>query len=451
VEIVGKKPSVLIVDDLEEERAALGDALSASGFSVGTASDGVGALEELSLHDFDVVVADLRMPKVDGMVLLKEVRDRYDSLPVVLMSGYGTVETAVEAMKMGAWDFVVKPFQVRILESVLRRAVQLTVSSSKPVRSEDAGRAIITKNEPMIRLLELVSRVADSRAPVFIQGESGTGKELFARFVHRQSGRRSRPFVALNCAALPEGLLESELFGHEKGAFTGAISRKPGKFELADGGTILLDEISEMSVHLQAKLLRVLQESEVDPVGGRQPVPVDVRVIATTNRDIEAAVEAEKFRADLYYRLNVVPIKVPALRERRDDIRLLAEHFVKKYNKIDGRHVAGLSDEAVRMLGGMAWPGNVRELENVIERAVLLCRGERIEPHDLSWGDEKPPAQGEPMAVPAGSLREMEREMIRRALDETNGNRTHAAEILGISVRTLRNKLNEYRQKMEAF
>jgi two-component system response regulator FlrC len=303
----------------------------------------------------------------------------------------------------------------------------------------------------MLDLLDLAKTVANSKASVLIQGESGTGKELFARFLHNQSSRCNKNFVAVNCAALPEGLLESELFGHEKGSFTGAVSKKLGKFELALGGTILLDEISEMNSQLQAKLLRVLQESEIDRVGGQHPVPIDTRVISTTNEDIEAAIQAQKFRADLYYRLNVVPIRLPPLRDRKDDISLLADYFVKKYNKIDGRNVKGLTKDAAQALIRMHWHGNVRELENMIERAVLLCRGELID-KDALFAVEKPKAAGEAelSSIPAGSLKEMEKRMILHTLDQTNGNRTHAADILGISVRTLRNKLNEYREKMSA-
>jgi two-component system response regulator FlrC len=338
----------------------------------------------------------------------------------------------------------------------------------------------------MFDLLDLAKTVANSKASVLIQGESGTGKELFARFIHNQSSRRNKNFVAVNCAALPEGLLESELFGHEKGSFTGAVSRKLGKFELALGGSILLDEIGEMNSQLQAKLLRVLQESEIDRVGGQHPVPIDTRVISTTNQDIEAAIQAQQFRTDLYYRLNVVPIRLPPLRDRQDDISLLADYFIKKYNKIDGRNIKGLTKDAAQTLIRMHWPGNVRELENMIERAVLLCGGELIDKDALFVGEKpkaalRPPARrgtglrlGEGVghyppackpygleagpearvpelsSIPTGSLKEMEKRMIFHTLDQTNGNRTHAADILGISVRTLRNKLNEYREKMSA-
>jgi two-component system response regulator FlrC len=296
-------------------------------------------------------------------------------------------------------------------------------------------------------LLDMVRNVASSRATVFIQGESGTGKELLSRFIHAESDRKDRPFVAVNCAALPEGLLESELFGHEKGAFTGAVTRKIGKFELAQAGTILLDEISEMQVQLQAKLLRVLQENEIDRVGGKVPIAIDVRVIATTNRDIEAMVKKGEFREDLYYRLNVIPLKIPPLRERKEDIPALCDYFVKKYSHLYGRPVQGVSPEAFEYLITLPWKGNVRELENTVERAVLLCAGKEVTRQGLLLDDiaVKPPGEKPASLTGTAPLKDVERELILKALDETDGNRTYAAKILGISVRTMRNKLQEYR------
>jgi two-component system response regulator FlrC len=334
------------------------------------------------------------------------------------------------------------------MESLVRRAAGQRPSSSDDDGSRVFESSIVTENRQMLRLLDLAKTVADSKAPVFLQGESGTGKELFARYVHHKSTRRNKPFVAVNCAALPEGLLESELFGHERGSFTGAVSKKLGKFELARGSSLFLDEVSEMQLHLQAKLLRVLQESEIDRVGGLRPIPIDARVVASTNQDLESAIKAKKFRPDLYYRLNVIPIKLPPLRERKDDILLLAEHFIEKYNKIDGRAVKGLTNGAAKTLVQMQWPGNVRELENLIERAVLLCQRDLIDKDDLFLG-EHPPVVADRSFPLTGSLKEMERKMIFHTLDQTDGNRTHAAEILGVSVRTLRNKLNEYRKRME--
>ncbi|MBW1739591.1 MAG: sigma-54-dependent Fis family transcriptional regulator [Deltaproteobacteria bacterium] len=444
------KSHILLIEDMDQERAALSETLKGYGYRVTAVSNGVNALEKLKGQDYDLVISDLKMPELDGIELLRRVNEEEIAVPVIIISGYGTVESAVEAMKLGAFDFILKPFAPKVMNSVVERAIRCRVSSSPGTDSGPMEPLIITRNRQMLDLLDLAKTVADSKAAVLIQGESGTGKELFARFIHNQSSRRNKTFVAVNCAALPEGLLESELFGHEKGAFTGAVSRKLGKFELARGSTILLDEISEMNIQLQAKLLRVLQESEVDRVGGQHPIPIDVRVIGTTNQDIESAIEAKKFRADLYYRLNVIPIRLPPLRDRKDDIPLLADYFIKKYNKIDGRDVKGLTKDAAQTLMRMHWPGNVRELENVMERAVLLCGGDLID-KDALFAGERPKAAGMPesSSIPAGSLKEMEKRVILETLDQTNGNRTHAAEILGISVRTLRNKLNEYREKME--
>ncbi len=440
--------SVLLVEDTYEERAALSDALRGWGFEVTTVGDGVKALAKLKAGQYDLVITDLRMPKLDGIGLLSKIKEQQNGTPVILVSAYGAIETAVEAMRLGAFDFVVKPFPLRVMESLVRRAAGQRPSSSGDDRSGILESSIVTENRQMLRLLDLAKTVADSKAPVFLQGESGTGKELFARYIHHKSARRHKPFVAVNCAALPEGLLESELFGHERGSFTGAVSKKLGKFELARGSSLFLDEVSEMHLHLQAKLLRVLQESEIDRVGGLRPIPIDARVVASTNQDLGSAIKAKKFRPDLYYRLNVIPIKLPPLRDRKDDILLLAGHFIKKYNRIDGRAVKGLTNDAAKSLVQMQWPGNVRELENLIERAVLLCQRDLIGKDDLFWG-EQPQVVANRSFPLTGSLKEMERKMIFHTLDQTDGNRTHAAEILGVSVRTLRNKLNEYRKRME--
>ena len=443
---------ILVVEDIRQERDALCDLLKGWGYGVTGVDNGISALEKLKGGDYDLVISDLKMPELNGLELLRKIDEDRMGVPVIIISGYGTVESSVDAMKLGAFDFVLKPFAPKAMKSIAAKALHSRISFSSPgADSDPLEPSIITRNPQMLNLLDLAKTVANSKASVLIQGESGTGKELFARFIHEQSSRRNKTFVAVNCAALPEGLLESELFGHEKGSFTGAVSRKLGKFELAVGGTILLDEISEMNTQLQAKLLRVLQESEIDRVGGRHPIPIDTRVISTTNQDIEAAIRAEKFRADLYYRLNVIPIRLPSLRDRKDDILLLADHFIQKYNKIDGRNVKGLTKDAAQILTYMHWTGNVRELENVMERAVLLSRGERIDKDALLIGNETK-ARGVPelSCMPAGSLKEMEKKMIMHTLDQTNGNRTHAADILGISVRTLRNKLNEYREKMSA-
>ena len=447
-----RRRHILVVEDIRQERDALCELLKGWGYGVTGVCNGMSALEKLKGRDYDLVISDLKMPELNGLELLRKIHEDGMDVPVIIISGYGTVESAVDAMKLGAFDFALKPFAPKAMKSIAAKALHSRISFSHPgTNSDPLEPSIITRNPQMLDLLDLAKTVANSKASVLIQGESGTGKELFARFIHGQSSRGNKAFVAVNCAALPEGLLESELFGHEKGSFTGAVSRKLGKFELAVGGTILLDEISEMNTQLQAKLLRVLQESEIDRVGGRHPVPIDTRVISTTNRDIEAAIRAEKFRADLYYRLNVIPIRLPSLRDRKDDIMLLADHFIEKYNKLDSRNVRGLTKDAAQILTSMHYTGNVRELENVMERAVLLSRGERIDRDALLIGNETK-VQGVPelSSMRAGSLKEMEKKMIMHTLDQTNGNRTHAADILGISVRTLRNKLNEYREKMSA-
>ena len=363
--------------------------------------------------------------------------------PVIVMSRTARLEDAVLAMKHGAHDFWVKPIS---MERLAKTVEVFEASPPRKLPAEDAPVPIISQDPAMLKTKAVAKRIASSIATVFIQGESGTGKELFARYIHVNSGRRTKPFVALNCAALPETLLESELFGHEKGAFTGAIKTKEGKFELANTGTLLLDEVTEIPVHLQAKLLRVLQENEVDRLGGRRPIPIDVRVVATTNVIIEDSLKDGRFRKDLYYRLNVIPLKIPALRERPGDIALLSAHFVKRYSQIHGSPEAVLTPEAVRKLEEYTWPGNVRELQNVIQRAVLLTLDQRIAPEHLVFDQEEAP-YSPPEQLSLMPISEMEKIMIHKALSAVEGNRTKAAEILGISVRTLRNKLHEYRQQ----
>jgi two-component system response regulator FlrC len=382
------------------------------------------------------------------MSLLKRIKECNTILPVILIADEACVNEAVEAMKLGADDFLLKPLTPKMIQSL--HSVVANGSNGKKKETSRKRFKIITQNKKMEKLLEIAKDIADSKASIFIQGESGTGKELFARYIHYHSSRRDKTFVAVNCAALPENLLESELFGHEKGAFTGAISSKKGKFELANNGTLLLDEITEMDYQLQSKLLRVLQEREIDRIGGMNPIPIDVRFLATTNRDIEKQIKDGNFREDLQYRLNVIPFHLPPLRERQDDIPLLAKHFVEKYSERDNRSVKGLTDEAIASLMQMTWKGNVRELENIIERAVLMCKEDLISNKDLFLNekDRQPNFVTQPIS-PSVSLKEIEKNVILNTLDHTNGNRTHAAEILGISVRTLRNKMNEYRKKME--
>lgn len=468
---------ILIVDDEQNMRVALFEALSRNGHEVAVAENGRMALEMISRQPPDLVVTDIKMPGMDGLELLRQIKSQLPELPVVIMTGFATVDSAVEAMKQGAFDYLLKPFPVEVIEETVARVFSLErrlpqaagkAGPQKTAEASSSARPIIGRNPKLLQLMDRARSVASSKATVLILGESGTGKEVFARFIHQESDRRNGPFVALNCAALPEGLLESELFGHEKGAFTGAIVTKKGKFELADGGTLLLDEIGEIPVHLQAKLLRVLQEEEVDRLGGRAPLKVDVHVLATTNRDLDEAVKAGSFRQDLYYRLNVIPLKLPPLRERREDVGPLFDFFVRKYAAQYAKPVKKPSAAVWLRFADYGWPGNVREMENLIERAMLLSRGHELELWDF-WDDVDPPAlieTGTPavsqvpghsavaaanasaaMEVGMQTLREVERQMILQALQANDNNRTHAAEILGISVRTLRNKLHEYRSQ----
>jgi two-component system response regulator FlrC len=447
----------LIIEN-PKERMTYTDLLEGMGFLVDAVPEGSDALTHLLAQKPAVVVADDGTPGFSALDFLKQTTDSDAGVPkTIILTQDPVMEYAVSLIQHGAMDYLIKPVDPRQLELSVKKSLAASITpvppeKAKPVKHKAVQ--IITKDPRMEKLLKLAARIADSSASVLIQGESGTGKELLARFLHEKSTRRDQPFIAINCAALPENLLESELFGHEKGAFTGALAKKAGKFELADKGTLFLDEITEMQFHLQSKLLRVLQEKVVDRVGGTQPVDVDVRVIATTNRDAKAAVETQAFREDLFYRLNTIPLIIPPLRERRRDIEPLCDFFIKKYCRIDARSVKGLTDQALSVLINHTFPGNVRELENVIHRAVLLAETDMITPADLLMDDaaDIPLADDDSGAefagaedFSAGSLKEMEQKMIFKTLDQTEGNRTHAAKILGISVRTLRNKLNEYK------
>lgn len=444
---------VLIVDDEPSMRTALSETVCRLGYQVKGAVDGADAIEQVERMKPWLVVTDLKMPRLNGLDLVKAIKQKAPHTYIVLMTAYGTVETAVEAMKCGANDYILKPFSTDLLERVILNLQATTATDEQDAPATTEARAILTQDPGMIRLLTTLEGVASSQATVLISGESGTGKELLARYIHARSPRAHRPFVALNCAALPDSLLESELFGHERGAFTGALNKKLGKFEMAHTGTLFLDEISEMNLGLQAKLLRVLQEREVDRVGGREPVPVNIRVIATTNRSLYHEVTQGRFREDLFYRLNVFPVSVPPLRERSGDIPLLARHFLRASAQRNGITSPTLTDRAVADLQSRTWKGNVRELENVIERAVLVAGGGAIDVDHLMLGDGAVPVrEGEPplpaAAIPSthGSLWEMERELIFKTLARVKDNRTHAAKELGISIRTLRNKLREYRE-----
>jgi two-component system response regulator FlrC len=436
-------PKVLIVEDDAELREALSDTLRLAGLPALTAADGPAALAVLDRGEsVALVVSDVQMSPMDGHDLLSEIKTRRAELPVVLMTAYGTVERAVEAMRRGAADYLVKPFDGSVLIEMVRRFMP------KPDASDDE---LIAVDANMRELKALAGRVAGTDATVLITGESGTGKEVFARYIHDESSRRGGPFVAINCAAIPENMLEAILFGYEKGAFTGAHEARSGKFEQANGGTLLLDEVSEMALGLQAKLLRVLQEREVERLGGRRPIPLDVRVIATSNRDLERQVADGAFREDLFYRLSVFPLHLPALRERRADILPLARRLLRRHCRADVG--PALTAEAEHWLCTHEWPGNVRELDNAIQRAMILRRGDTIELIDLRFESavatrvQNEPLEAEtPERVLGSQLKHREGELIIEALRAGNGSRKEAAERLGISPRTLRYKLARLRE-----
>ena len=448
---------ILIVDDESEMRIALETTLKREDYQLVCAEDGKQALDLFEDDAFDLVLTDVRMPKLSGLELLRAVKERSPKIPVVMMTAYGTIDNAVEAMKEGAFDYLIKGsgFSADVLVSTVKRAFlnpQDYVPPVRPMGFIDKADSIITKkivtqNEEMKKLLKFAENVAYSKSTVLIMGETGTGKELFARYIHQCSPRAGKAFMAVNCAALPEGLLESELFGHEKGSFTGATENKEGKFQQAHQSSLLLDEITEMGLPLQAKLLRVLQEHEVDKVGGKAPIPVDVRVIATTNSDVRRRIQDQEFREDLYYRLNVIPLNLIPLRERKDDIPLLAEHFMNQFCQENSRSPVKMDPATLALLKKYSWPGNIRELGNIIERTCLMCQGDTLLPAHLFFDDE-PLSSGKNAAGArlTGTISEMEKELILQTLKEFSDNKTKAAESLGISIRTLRNKLNEYNE-----
>jgi len=443
------KLNILVVDDDKLVNEFIAETLQRTRHEVSTAYSGEEAKALLEQNAYDIVLTDLKMHKVSGMDLLKIVKERTPEAVVIMITAFGSVKNAVEAMKLGAFDYLIKPSSPDEIELVINRAHDHIAirSENRRLRAEaqDKYKALVGDSTRMRDIKQLIGEIAPQRSTVLISGESGTGKELIARAIHYQSDRAEMPFVKLNCAALPEGLIESELFGHEKGAFTGADRQKRGKFEMADGGTILLDEISEIPVNLQGKLLRVLQEREFERVGSVTPIQVDVRVLATTNRVLKKEIAEGKFREDLYFRLNVIPIEVPALRERPEDIPLLAAHFIDRYNEETGKDIRGIDDAAMRLFAKYHWPGNVRELENFIERAVVISKertlGVKNFPPSLVLGK----AEENGGELKAGmSVHEAEKILILRTLEDQGGNRTRAAELLGINPRTLRNKLHEY-------
>lgn len=493
--------NILIVDDDDNMREAMKETVSRLGINVDVAENGRKGYEKATAKVYDLIISDMRMPDIDGLSMFEMLKATGIKTPVCFVTAYGSVTGAVEALKIGAYDYILKPFSPEVIEELIRRTFELTSSetfTSKEVVANDGNnKPTVYKSAYMEHVFNLAKDVAGSEATVLITGESGTGKEVLARFVHENSGHAKGPFVAVNCAAIPENLIESELFGYEKGAFTGAVNKKIGKFEAADNGTILLDEIGEIPIHLQAKLLRVLQEKEVERLGALKPSKINTRVLATTNRDLKTMSEEGTFREDLYYRLNVISMELPPLRERKEDIKDLSDFFIRKYSEINKKPLKPLSDDALKSLQSYEWPGNVRELEHTIERAVVLSKTNEISAQDLflhgitiagfkNKDDVKDTSkessnisnkdmlndiyvneakeedkiannvetksneaiksnEGVENAV-GRTIADVEQELILKTLQDVAGNRTKAAEILGITVRTLRNKLNEYRE-----
>ncbi len=457
---------IIVIEDDLIVRKNLEQQLRNRRYDVAAVETLAAAGDYLARDNWDLMLVDVRLPDGEGTELLRELNARPQKPLVVMMSGFGTVESAVECMREGAFDYLIKPFSNDQLDAILKKAEKFTqlvkVNEYLSNEADDAsGHELLGQSKVMDSLRNLIRKVARTNATVLIQGESGTGKELVARAIHRQSPRHNAPFIRVNCAAVPENLIESEFFGHEKGAFTGAMNKREGRFELAHGGTILLDEVSEVSPTVQAKLLRVLQERELERVGGNRTIKVDVRVVATTNRQLEQSVERKEFRQDLFFRLNVVPVHVPALRERREDVIFLAEQFMHRFARKHGVRVQGIAPDCRAALETHDWPGNVRELQNVIERAVILSAdgdcltAENLGLSGLSLGSGNAAAGGGGTfnAAEDGNLltlAELEKRHIFAALEKCGGNRTHAAKVLDISIRTLRNKLNEYAGKGRA-
>jgi DNA-binding NtrC family response regulator len=452
---------VVVLEDDAIVRANLENYLRRQRLDVASAPTLAAARDYLSKDNFDLIFMDMRLPDGESIELLKQLQTRPQKPLAVVMTGFGSVESAVDCMKNGAFDYLIKPFSSEQIEVTLRKAQEFTqllkVNHFLSQEADDCEHDLLGRSPAMESLRSLIRKVARTQATVLIHGESGTGKELVARALYRESPRAQAAFIKVNCAAVPENLIESEFFGHEKGSFTGALTKREGRFELAHGGTILLDEVSEISPAVQAKLLRVLQERELERGGGNRTIKVDVRVIATTNRDLEQSVAKKEFRQDLFFRLNVVPVHVPALRERREDIPELAGEFLRRFSRKHGVHVRGFTEAALHQLNQHNWPGNVRELQNVVERAVILC-GENgmLEPEHLGMTASQPAAENAAASgaetIPPGShrasesftLAELEKRHILAALDRCKGNRTHAAKMLDVSIRTLRNKLHEY-------
>lgn len=449
---------ILIVDDEKSMRDFLGIVLKKEGYSVSTASDGDEANRAIQKDIYDLVITDIKMPRLDGLDFLKAVKSVSPETIVLMITAFASTETAVEAMKAGAYDYITKPFQIDEVKLIIQNALERKILREentllkRELKDQSSLDQIIGKSEKMQKVMELVKKVADSNSNILISGESGTGKELIARAIHFNSRRRDKPFVTVNCSALPETLLESELFGHMKGSFTGAVANKEGLFEVAHEGTLFLDEVGETSPAIQVKLLRVLQEKEFRRIGGTRDVKVDVRIIAATNKDLEKAVAQGAFREDLYYRLDVIPIYLPQLRIRTDDIALLAEHFLRKFSSKIGKSVIGITPEAMSLLTSQEWKGNVRELENVMERAVALATTDMITPEHLRDCLQRPgtsrellpaelPNEGVDLEALIGNL---EKDLLLKALQKSKGVKKEAARLLGLNFRSFRYRLEKY-------
>ena len=443
------KYSVLVVDDDQFVNEFIVETLKRAGYQTESVFSGEEALTLFKQREFDIVLSDYKMNEMDGVQLLKHIKDINPATVFVIMTAYGTVETAVKAVKLGAYDFLLKPVLPETIEHIMTRITEfLDLKSENRIMKLDLANKfqnIIGKSKEMREIFELIQSIANARSTVMITGPSGSGKEMVARAIHYSSNRSDKPFIKLNCAALPENLVEAELFGYEKGAFTDAKKTNRGRFELADGGTLLLDEISEMPMNLQSKLLRVIQEREFERVGSATTISVDVRIVATSNRNLSEYISKGLFREDLYYRLNVIPIHLCPLNERAEDIPLLVDHFIQKYNTENEKVIKGIEQDALNMLVNYPWPGNVRELENLIERAVVTTRADMLTdddfPVEMTIGATPDTAA---LKVPM-KLEEGNRYLILKTLEKFNGNKTKAAEALGITTRTIRNKLSEYK------
>ncbi|MDQ7096511.1 sigma-54 dependent transcriptional regulator [Desulfosporosinus sp. PR] len=448
------KGSILVADDEESVRNLTSRVLSKMNYTVTTVKNGEEVLDKVKNRSFDLLIMDIRMPKLDGMEAFKALRNEYPGLPIIMMTAFSTVETTLETMRLGAFDYLTKPFDISEVKTAVEKAfssrLEHDVQSAPPQQASNLRRdSFVGSSSLMQEVLKTIGRVSASNSSVLIQGESGTGKELVARTLHQYSNRKNQPFVTVNCGAIPEGILESEFFGHERGAFTGAHSRKIGKFEFADGGTIFLDEIGEMSPALQVKLLRVLQEREFERVGGNEKLVVDVRVVAASNKNLRKSIAEKTFRADLFYRLNVVSVFIPPLRERKEDIPLLAAYFRDKFCAMLGKQPKKISREVIEVLQNYDWPGNVRELENIMEHAIVMGNGQVILAEDLPLEIVPDPKsqfsaqKGKPETLRA-MVKSLEKDAIAAALQKTGGNKLQTSKVLGISRRALQYKIEEY-------